>query len=107
MVESARRLALNSTGRVMSWNSATSPNSRMPMFMRMEKLKSSPMKNSGMERLEPRLVMGMMALRSFSGPYSSACCTAWPHSCAATPMAAMELLSYTSCERWTILLRGS
>ena len=65
------------------------------------------MKKIGMEREDPILVMGIMALRSFSGPYSSACCTAWPHSCAATPMAAMEVLLYTPCERCTILVRGS
>ena len=60
-----------------------------------------------MERVEPMLVTETMALRSLMGAYPSACCTAWPTSWAATPMAAMEGLPYTESERRTTRSLGS
>ena len=46
-VTSARWLALNSTGRVTSWNTATSPNSATPAMARPEEFSTSPMRIRG------------------------------------------------------------
>ena len=60
-----------------------------------------------MDSWEPMLVMGMMALRICMGTYESACCSAWPVSCAATPTAAMVARPYTSSDRRTTFWVGS
>ena len=49
---------------------------------------------------------GTKAERIFSGAYARACCTACPHSWAATAAAATLLLPYTPSLRFTVLFAG-
>ena len=58
--------------------------------MRLEELKSRPIRIRGIEILEAKLVAGTIAVLILMGRYSLACCTACPASCAATPIAAAE-----------------
>ena len=97
MAAKARRLALNSTGNVTSWNTTDRPKQTIPKLMKKSEAlpreeKRMPSKIRGMAILEPKLVTGIMAARSLMGAYPWAYCTAWPASWQATPMAAVEVL---------------
>ena len=59
------------------------------------------------ESEEPNWLIGMTALRIRMGTYPTAYCTAWPASCAATPMAATDVLLYTVSDRRMTFARGS
>ena len=49
-----------------------------------------PMRNSGQQRAEPRLTTGTIAPLILIGTYPTSSWIAWPHSWAATPMAATD-----------------
>ena len=55
---------------------------------------------------EAKFTTGTSALRIFNGAYMRACCTACPHSWAATAAAIILLLSYTPSLKFTVLLVG-
>ena len=65
-----------------------------------------PINNTICAHMEENCTMGTKADRIFSGAYAFACCTACPHSCAATAAADMELLLYTDSLRFTVLVAG-
>ena len=72
MAARARRLALNSTGNVTSWNTTEKPKQMMPRLMKKSEAlpreeKRMPNRIRGMAILEPKLVTGMMAARSLMG----------------------------------------
>ena len=60
----------------------------------------------GHAAVEPILATGTSAPRMESGAYPVACCTACPHSCAATPMAATDDELYTVSESPSVFLDG-
>ena len=67
MATRARWLALNSTGSVISENSTTSENRKMPARISGSKLKRRPKITSGQLRLEPMFTANTEAVRSISG----------------------------------------
>ena len=58
------------------------------------------------DHIDENCTIGTNAERIFNGAYSRACCTAWPHSCAATAAAATLLLLYTLSLKFTVLVAG-
>ena len=56
--------------------------------------------------LELKLTIGTNAERIFKKLYAVACCTACPHSCAATAAAATEAVEYTDSLKFTVLVTG-
>ena len=67
MVCKARREALNSTGKVSSWNSATKAYNTIPTIISGRQVNTMPSSTSGIPKEEPMRVAGMAALRIFSG----------------------------------------
>ena len=65
----------------------------MPMFTKVsERPRIRPRITTQMPTLEPKLATGTRAVLIWSGTYPLSCCMTWPHSWAATPMAATEVL---------------
>jgi hypothetical protein len=89
----ARLEALNSTGRVMSWNMVTRENNPIPKNVNSMIPDIYPRIIKGIERVDPILVIGNNELRMRIGKYPPAYCRACPASCAATPIAATDRLS--------------
>lgn len=61
-------------------------------------LKKNPRIINGHAIELPKFATGTRLLLNFSGTYPVACCTACPHSCAATPSAATDVELYVASE---------
>src|SRR5690606_24668667 len=106
----ARLDASNSTGSVTNENIVVMANAATPMAstygLPEKAIISTPMSSTHVTRLEATLTMGTMAERNCSQEYALACCTACPHSWAATAAAATLRPLYTSGLRFTVRLAG-
>ena len=67
---------------------------------------SRPIRISGQDSAEPKFATGTRTPLIESGAYPTACCTACPHSCAATPIAATEDELYTVSESPSVFFPG-
>ena len=87
-------LALISTGKVMKLNKVVNANSIMPASNSCGKEFSIkiPASSNHVIHCEAKETTGTSLLRIVNGAYARACCTAWPHSWAATAAAMMLLL---------------
>lgn len=61
-------------------------------------LNKMPARMKNHETPEPKFATGTNTVRMDNGTYELACCITCPHSCAATAIAATELLPYTESE---------
>src|SRR5690606_30201065 len=106
----ARLEASNSTGSVTNENMVVMANAATPMAnmygLWANIIISTPIISTQVTRLDATLTMGTIAERNCSQEYALACCTAWPHSCAATAAAATLRPLYTSGLRLTVRLAG-
>ncbi|OPZ57308.1 MAG: hypothetical protein BWY87_01655 [Deltaproteobacteria bacterium ADurb.Bin510] len=64
---SALAEALNSTGRVTSWNKTTKLKNTMPVMIMARDMSIRPITKRNHERFEPQVASGTMALRRLSG----------------------------------------
>src|SRR5690606_10219603 len=107
---SARLEASNSTGSVTKLNivviaSAPTPIANIQTLPENAAI-ITPIINTQVTIREATLTKGTIAERNWSQEYAFACCTACPHSCAATAAAAMLRPWYTSGLRLTVRLAG-
>src|SRR5690606_1966866 len=106
----ARLDASNSTGSVTNENIVVMANAATPMASTYGLLANiiiiTPIISTQVTRLEATLTMGTIAERNCNHEYALACCTACPHSWAATAAAATLRPLYTSGLRFTVRLAG-
>ena len=104
----ARRLASTSTGRVMKLNSVVVAKRAMPASSIPGNIctVNMPISNIHVMIFDANDTTGTSADLIFSGAYAFACCTACPHSCAATAAAAMLAELKTPSLRFTVFVTG-